>query len=73
MDLTVLLMAAAGILYVAAIVFAIVQISRTSALNPIEKLIWIVAVICVPLIGSVIWLAAGPHPFGLRFGPSEPR
>lgn len=53
-------------LYIAAITFALVQIYREADLNEIEKAIWFVAVLCAPVVGSLVWYAAGPHPFGLR-------
>ncbi|TFD45685.1 hypothetical protein E3T55_18720 [Cryobacterium frigoriphilum] len=53
-------------LYAAAIIFALVQIQRTVDLTPPERLVWTVAVLCAPVIGSLVWFALGPHPFGLR-------
>jgi hypothetical protein len=40
-------------------IYAIVMIIQSSA-KPIEKLLWILAVLFLPLIGLIIWFFAGP-------------
>lgn len=55
-----------ALLYVGAIVYAIVQIVRTRELSDVERLIWVLAVLWAPLIGALVWYFAGPHPFGFR-------
>jgi hypothetical protein len=40
-------------------IYAIVMILQSSA-KDIEKLIWVLAVLLLPLIGLVIWFFAGP-------------
>lgn len=50
----------------AVIVYAIVQIGRSSDLTGAEKVVWVIGVLCAPLIGALVWYFAGPHPFGLR-------
>lgn len=52
--------------YVAAIVYACVQVSRTNQLVHAEKLIWMAVIVLAPLVGALVWGLAGPHPFGLR-------
>jgi len=64
--LAILLAAAAVFGYVAAIAYAIVQVVRTQVLSEIEKVVWVVVILFAPLIGSIVWYAAGSHPFGLR-------
>jgi hypothetical protein len=64
--LAIVLGAAVGACALAAIVYAIVQITREQDLSDLEKLVWIVAVVCAPVVGSLVWYFAGPHPFGLR-------
>jgi len=64
--LAILLAAVVALGYVAAIAYAIVQVVRTRVLSEIEKVVWIAAILFAPLLGSVVWYAAGPHPFGLR-------
>ncbi|QTX03536.1 PLDc N-terminal domain-containing protein [Agromyces archimandritae] len=53
-------------LWLGALAFALTQIAKHEDLNSIEKTVWVVAVLMFPLGGSVVWYAAGPHPFGLR-------
>jgi len=60
--------AAVAAFYVAALVFAIVQIHRTADLVHAERTIWTVAVLLAPFVGAIVWYLAGPHPFGLRWG-----
>jgi hypothetical protein len=52
--------------YLAAIVWVVSRILRTEELNELERWVWVIAVVCFPLVGSIVWFAAGPHPFGIR-------
>lgn len=61
-----LVVALVAALVLAAFVFAIAQIVRNESLNSLEKVIWVAAVLLFPLVGSIVWFAAGPHPFGIR-------
>lgn len=63
---------AAVLVYVAAITFACVQVSRSSQLVYAEKLIWMAVIVFAPLAGALFWGLAGPHPFGLRL-PKQSR
>ena len=56
----------AVLLYLAAIVFACIQVSRSTQLSDIEKYVWIAAIIVAPLVAALLWGLAGPHPLGLR-------
>lgn len=64
--LVLLIVVPLSALYVAAIVYALVQISRSEALNRVERWVWALAVIIFPIIASLVWFIAGPHPFGLK-------
>ena len=64
--LAILLAAVVALAYVAAIAYAIVQVVRSRALTEIEKVVWVAVILFAPLIGSIVWYALGPHPFGLR-------
>ncbi|MGW9632193.1 PLDc N-terminal domain-containing protein [Agromyces sp. NPDC055520] len=55
-----------GVGYLVLIVWVVSRILRTDELNELERWVWVIAVICFPLIGSIVWFAAGPHPFGIR-------
>ncbi|NQX34069.1 PLDc N-terminal domain-containing protein [Herbiconiux sp. VKM Ac-2851] len=70
--LPILLGAAAIALYLAAVIFAIVQISKSSELNSTERSIWIIGVVLAPVWGAIAWYALGPHPFGLRVSRNLP-
>jgi len=48
-----------GLILLIADIYAIVIILQSSA-KSIEKLIWLLAVILLPLIGLIIWYFAGP-------------
>lgn len=61
-----LLAVVVGIGYLALIVWVVLRIMRTEELNELERWVWVIAVICFPLVGSIVWFAAGPHPFGIR-------
>ncbi len=52
--------------YLAAIVFVVVRIWRSSELSELERWVWFAAVVCFPLVSMLVWFVAGPHPFGLR-------
>lgn len=64
--LPILIAGLVGAAYLGAIVFAIVQAVRSPELADNEKLVWVIAIVCAPLIAAIVWFAAGPHPFGLR-------
>ena len=49
-----------GLLLLAANVWAILQIAQSSVSNE-KKMIWIVAVILLPLLGVVLWYFLGPR------------
>jgi len=49
-----------GILLLIADVWAIVNIFQSSASTE-RKVLWTVLVILLPLIGFIVWLAAGPR------------
>lgn len=63
---SVLVFALIAALVLAVFVFAIAQIVRTESLNSVEKVVWVAAVLFFPVVGSIVWFAAGPHPFGIR-------
>jgi hypothetical protein len=48
-----------GLIILIADIYAIVMILQSSA-KSIEKLIWFLAVLLLPLIGLIIWYFAGP-------------
>lgn len=48
-----------ALLILIADVYAIVMIVQSSARN-IEKLLWVLAVLLLPLIGVIAWYFAGP-------------
>jgi len=64
--LAVVLASVVVVLYIAAIAFAAVQIGRTRDLSDVEKAVWVIAVLFAPLLGTLVWYFAGPHPLGLR-------
>ncbi len=66
MDAFSLIAAVAAAVYIAAVVYAIVQVVRSKALSDVERLVWILAVVFFPLVATLVWFIAGPHPFGLR-------
>lgn len=47
-----------GLLTLVLAIVAIIQIA-TSRLDPTRKAIWIIVVICLPLIGSLLWFLLG--------------
>ena len=49
-----------GVLVLAADVWAILNISQSAASNG-KKLVWIVAVILLPVLGAILWYFAGPR------------
>ena len=54
-----------GLLVLAGDIWAIVSILQSSASNE-KKLIWIVAVVLLPLLGLILWLFLGPGAPGQR-------
>jgi len=49
-----------GLLILVGDVWAIINISQSSASNE-KKLIWIVAVVLLPLLGLILWYFLGPR------------
>jgi succinate dehydrogenase/fumarate reductase cytochrome b subunit len=49
-----------GILILVGDVWAIINILQSSASNE-QKLIWVVAVVLLPLIGLILWYFLGPR------------
>lgn len=49
-----------GVLLLAGDVWAIINVSQSAASNE-KKLIWIVAVILLPLLGLILWYFLGPR------------
>jgi len=49
-----------GILILIADIWAIINILQSSAPNG-QKLIWVVAVVLLPLIGLILWYFLGPR------------
>ncbi|WP_167047567.1 PLDc N-terminal domain-containing protein [Salinibacterium sp. ZJ454] len=52
--------------YLAAIIYASIQVIRTETLSQLEKAIWVGVVVFAPAVGALVWYLAGPHPLGLR-------
>jgi len=48
-----------SLIVLAADIYAIVMIVQSSA-KPVEKLIWALVVLLLPLIGLIVWYFAGP-------------
>ncbi|QAY74047.1 hypothetical protein ET445_12570 [Agromyces protaetiae] len=57
---------AVGAVWLAAIVYLVVQIWRSDELSEIERWVWFAGVVFFPLVSMLVWYLAGPHPFGLR-------
>ena len=49
-----------GLLVLAADIWAILNISQSTASNP-KKLVWILAVLLLPVLGVVVWFFMGPR------------
>ena len=49
-----------GLLILAADIWAIINILQSSASNE-KKLIWVIAVVLLPVIGLVLWYFLGPR------------
>ncbi|RNE63704.1 PLD nuclease N-terminal domain-containing protein [Cryobacterium tepidiphilum] len=41
-------------------------ILAATALSETEKAVWVIVIVLAPLLGSIAWYVAGPHPFGIR-------
>jgi succinate dehydrogenase/fumarate reductase cytochrome b subunit len=54
-----------GLLVLAGDIWAIINIAQSSASNE-KKLIWIVAVVLLPLLGLLLWYFLGPGSPGNR-------
>ncbi|EKE77131.1 PLDc N-terminal domain-containing protein [Gallaecimonas xiamenensis] len=48
-----------GLLILIADIYAIVQVIKSGA-KPVEKLLWILLILILPLMGLIIWFFAGP-------------
>lgn len=48
-----------GLLILVADVFAIVRILQSSS-TTLEKLVWVLVILFLPVIGFVVWFLAGP-------------
>jgi hypothetical protein len=66
MDVLTILIAIPMLFLAAATVYTIIRITRSRDLNSTEQIVWVLAVLCFPLVGMLVWFFAGPHPFGLR-------
>ncbi|WP_166870428.1 MULTISPECIES: PLDc N-terminal domain-containing protein [unclassified Salinibacterium] len=64
--LTLVIAAPIGAAYLAALVYAIVQVIRTPQLSDAAKLVWGVAIVLQPFLAALVWYFAGPRPFGIR-------
>jgi succinate dehydrogenase/fumarate reductase cytochrome b subunit len=49
-----------GVLVLAGDIWAILNISQSSASNG-RKLVWILLVLLLPLLGLIVWFLAGPR------------
>ena len=49
-----------GVLILAGDIWAIINISQSSVSNE-KKLIWIIAVVLLPLLGLILWFFLGPR------------
>jgi phospholipase D-like protein len=49
-----------GLLILAGDIWAIINIFQSSASNE-KKLIWIIAVVLLPLLGLILWFLLGPR------------
>lgn len=59
---TILAVAVAGLVlvaYAALVVTALVQVVRSAVIARSSKLVWLVALVFVPLLGSVAWFLVG--------------
>jgi len=48
-----------GLIVLALDIWAVLNILRSGA-APVEKLLWILLIVVLPLIGFIIWFLAGP-------------
>ncbi|MED5526881.1 PLDc N-terminal domain-containing protein [Gallaecimonas pentaromativorans] len=48
-----------GLIILIADIYAIVQVLKSGA-KPVEKLLWVLLILVLPLIGLIIWFFAGP-------------
>ena len=60
-----------ALLYVAVFGYALTQITKNGSLNYVEKWVWAIALIAVPLLAALTWFVAGPHPLGLRIRAND--
>jgi cytochrome bd-type quinol oxidase subunit 1 len=59
LEMTMNITGIGGLLILIADIYAIVMIVQSSA-KSIEKLIWALVVVVLPLIGLILWFLAGP-------------
>jgi Phospholipase_D-nuclease N-terminal len=48
-----------GIITLLLVIWALIGILQSSA-SPIEKLIWVIIILVIPLVGFLIWYLIGP-------------
>ncbi len=48
-----------GIITLLLVIWALIGILQSSA-SPVEKLIWVIVILVLPLIGFVLWYLIGP-------------
>jgi hypothetical protein len=48
-----------GIITLLLVIWALIGILQSSA-SPVEKLIWVIIILVIPLIGFLIWYLIGP-------------
>ncbi len=48
-----------GIITLLLVIWALIGILQSSA-SPIEKLIWVIIILVLPLVGFVLWYLIGP-------------
>jgi hypothetical protein len=48
-----------GIITILLIIWALIGILQSSA-SPVEKLIWVIIILVIPLVGFLLWYLIGP-------------
>jgi hypothetical protein len=48
---------AIGVAMAAFALVAIVSIARTQSVTPVQRVVWVLAVVFVPVVGAIVWLA----------------
>lgn len=59
--------------YIAALSYAVVRVARSSALSPVGKTTWVIAILLVPLPAALVWGIVGPRPLDTAFTNPVPR